>query len=469
MRYLIYSCCYAAPHFETELELASKAMQDGHEVFFVICDADLKTCFINPDHKMSICYACQSKVKNGLNMLAVPNSNVFRLSQFDVGNISFEHSFSSMSELKKYRYKDSDIGYAVASSLVTRFRDHQLDTVKYRKEINRGLTTAIIVHEKGEQILQTIKPNVVIMFNGRFLEYRPMMRLCEKKGIDFYTHERGGKMDRYMLRKNSTPHSIAFVKTEIDELWGNGGDEKIMTGKKFFLDRRNKVVQSWSVYTKDQEVGSLPAGFDKTKKNIAFFNSSMDEYEGIPDFSNPLYEDDNIGIGNICQSFLDNENYHFYLRVHPNLKGLDNAQNRAINNLGARFNNLTIIQAADSIDTYELMEAVDLVITFGSTMGVEALYWNKPALLLGKAFYEGLEGIIQPKDHEEVVYYINNMPVAASNASAVKYGYWCISYGTKFNHFEADGLLSGKFMGKRIRASVVSKIKSRINLLFEGN
>ncbi len=245
-------------------------------------------------------------------------------------------------------------------------------------------------------------------------------------------------MDRYKLRKNTTPHSLSFTKNEIEELWRNGGDEKYTIGSNFFLDRRNKVVQSWKVFTRHQKLGVLPEGFDASKKNIGFFNSSMDEYEGIPDFNNRLYEDDNAGIEKICQSFLGNENYHFYLRVHPNLKGLDNTQNKTIAGMGGKFNNLTIIQADANIDTYALMEAVDLVITFGSTMGVEALFWNKPALSLGRCFYEDLEGIIQPGDHEEVIHYINNIPIAASNTGAIKYGYWCISFGTKFSYFKAD-------------------------------
>lgn len=468
MRYLIYSCCFETPHFETEMEVAAKVMEEGHEVFFLICEADLKTCFINPDHKKYICYACQSKIKNGLEMLNVPKERILQLSQFKNDNLSYEYSFSSINELKQFKYQGSDIGYAVASSIISSTRDHQPDTNKHKAEIKRGLITAIMVHEKGEQVLNTIKPDIVIMFNGRFLEYRPLMRLCEKRNVDFYTHERGGQVDRYMLRENSTPHSIVFVKEEIERLWLNGSEDKYNIGKNFFLDRRNKVVQSWSVFTNDQEIGTLPAGFDKSKRNIGIFNSSMDEYEGIPDFINLLYENDNFGIEKICQSFINNEYYHFYLRVHPNLKGLDNTQNKAIMNLGAKFNNLTIIHADENIDTYALMEAVDLVITFGSTIGIEAVFWNKPSLLLGRAVYEDLDGVLRASDHEGVIRVIIDTPVGGSNNGSVKYGYWSIVFGVKFEYFKADGLFSGTFLDKKIKPSIVSRVKSKVDILFNG-
>lgn len=469
MRYLIYSCCFETPHLETEMEVARKVIEDGHEVFFLICEADLKTCFINPEHKGSVCAVCQSKVKTGLKFLDIPKERILKLSQFKNDEFNLIPAFSSINELKEFTYQQSDIGLAVASSIISYTRDHQFDINDHRDQVKDGIKTAIMVHDKGIQILDAVKPDVVIMFNGRFLEYRPIMRLCEKRGIDFYTHERGGQLDRYMLRKNSIPHSIAFAKAEIEDMWLNAGPEKEKIGTDFFLGRRNRVIQSWSVFTEEQKVGLLPEGFDKAKKNIGFFNSSMDEYEGISGFNNPIYHDDNDGIEKVCQSFINDSNYHFYLRVHPNLKGLDNAQNKAIAELKDRFSNLTVIAADNDIDTYALMEAVDIVVTFGSTMGVEAMFWNKPSLLLGRAFYERLEGIVQPATHEEVIHSIVNTPAVGFLESAVKYGYWCLSFGIPFEYFIPEGLFSGKFLGKRIKGAIVPRLRRKIEVMISGN
>lgn len=447
------------------MEIASKAIDEGNEVFFLVCEANLKTCFINPDHKKNLCNTCQSKVKAGIKALAIPAENILKLSQFEVGDITSQYVFSSVDDLKRFSYKNSDIGIAVASSLVSYTRDHQFDTNKYADKVNSGIATAIKVHEIGSQVIDLIKPDVVVMFNGRFLEYRPFMRLCENRNITFYTHERGGQIDRYMYRENATPHSLYSAKAEIESYWQLAGDEKYKIGENFYLDRRNRVVQSWSVFTEEQKVGMLPTGFDATKKNIGIFNSSMDEYEGILDFSNPIYNDDNEGIARICESFLEDESYHFYLRVHPNLKDLDNAQNKAINGMASKYKNLTIISAHDAIDSYALMEAVDTVVSFGSTMGIEAVFWGKASVLLGRAFYEDLDGIICPENHEQAVALIKDPPRKLSKESAVKFGYWVISFGIPFKYFKATDLFEGTFKGKKIRASIVTKIKNRMSLL----
>jgi len=45
-------------------------------------------------------------------------------------------------------------------------------------------------------------------------------------------------------------------------------------------------------HAKKQKKNFLPKGFDKTKVNIAIFNSSIDEYEVFEEYKNPIYKDD---------------------------------------------------------------------------------------------------------------------------------------------------------------------------------
>jgi hypothetical protein len=465
MRYIIYTYCFETPHLETDMEIALNLINAGHDVYFLTCREELKTCFINPQHSKAICAVCKSKVANGLDVLKIDSSKRLYYNKVAVDETIYKDALNSLAALKAYQYKGSDVGLAVASSIISATRDHNFDITQYLAQVRVGLETAITVHENLSKILVDIKPDGVVMFNGRFLESRPVLRLCEKLGIDFYTHERGGQIDRYMFRKNSTPHTLSYAKQEIEDVWKNGSTDKEEIGKKFFVDRRSKVVQTWHVFTEDQNEGSLPLNFDYNKRNVCIFNSSMDEYEGIADFNYNLYNDDNEAIEKICTSFLNNPDFHFYLRVHPNLKDLANSQNKSIDEIKRKYKNLTVIPAHDDIDSYALMEAAELIITFGSTMGIEALYWKKPSILLGRAFYEDLEGIITPTSHEETVEYIKNIKSVSSGISAIKYGYWCLTYGTKFEFFAADSLFYGKFLNKEIKGSLYSRIRRKLAAL----
>lgn len=461
MRYLIYSIYSATPHYETELEIAQKLINEGHQVYFLKCNSKLDTCKINPDHDLIKCLICQSKLHDGFNAINVPKEQIYELPKYQ--NLDYViPEYTTIKELKEVKYKGSDVGLAVASSLITSLRDNQFDVRLHDDIINRGLLAAMKVHDGCEAMLEVIKPDVVVIFNGRFLEIKPLMRLCEKMGIDYYTHERGGVNSLYSYRKNTTPHTLKSLIEEIDTYWEKDDELKVEKGALFFKERRNGVIQSWLSFTDQQSKNALPENFDHTKINIGIFNSSMDEYETIPDFTNPIYNDDNDAIEKLCDSFKENLAYHFYLRVHPNLKGLDNYQIKAIKTITGKFNNLTVIAAEDAVDTYALIDAVDKVVTFSSTIGVESLYWGTPSILLGRAIYERIEGIIVPNNHEEAVKILQQkLPVPDKNG-AIKYGYWCLHFGVPYKYFVPESLFTGKFKNKYIRGNFVWRFLNRL-------
>jgi len=453
MKILFYSSYHATPHIETELEIAGKLLSEGHEVFFLRCLRQLNICFANPDHTFLGCKVCISKITRAYKRINVPKQNIVTFPEVDVDidSVCDMEKIKTVDDLKRLTYKDWDLGLAVASSLISSVRDHEPDLNYYKDFIERGIKTATFVYESGDKLLDEIRPDIVYLFNGRFLEVRPFMRLCEKKSIKFYTHERGGVLKNYLLREEGIPHSLMLATNEIRDIWENGGKDKEEIGRKFFEDRRNRVIQGWHSFTTGQTYNKLPAGFDSNKENITIFNSSMDEYEGIAEFKNRIYKDDNEAIEQIVSSFLHDDTKHFYLRVHPNLKKLDNTQTKKINSFIGRYNNLTVIGAEEDIDTYELMDQSNKIIVFGSTTGIEAVYWNKPAILLSRAFYESLDCIYKPASHAEVLKFINDPNLQPFNQKeALKYGYWCLNMGIPYQHYAPASIRKGSFNNKQI-------------------
>jgi hypothetical protein len=428
-------------------------MAEGHEVFFLQCRGNLNTCFANPEHTLVGCKICISKYKRAYERLSIPSQNILSFPPVDLNfaNIYDKEKIKDITSLKQITYKGWDIGMAVASSLVSVIKDHQPDISHFNQFIEKGIRTAIYVFEAGDKLLEALKPDVVYLFNGRFLEVRPLMRLCEAKSIKFYTHERGGVLSKYVLREQGIPHSIESAHQEIEKLWEGEGEEKEEIGRKFFEERRNRVIQGWYSFTEKQILKKLPENFDPQKMNIAIFNSSLDEYEGIPGFKTRLYRDDNDGIEKLVSAFQHDASKHFYLRVHPNLKIKKNTQLKQIEEIDKKYENITVIGPEEEIDTYELMNKCDKIIVFGSTTGIEAVYWNKPVILLGRAFYELLQCIYKPSSHEEALELINNYNLPPINShEALKFGYWCLNKGISFQHYTPTSVRKGTFDNKRI-------------------
>lgn len=458
MKVLFFTQYNATPHLETELEIALKLRNHGHEVYILYCKGELGTCYENSSHLASVCRVCFSKKEEGFKLAGFPAENILRFPTLSIDHIPVPDSFPTLKALKDYEFEGIDIGMGVVSSLISEHRDHKLDPANFGPQINTGIKTSLYSYLSFKEIVEKIKPDQVYLFNGRFLEIRPLMRICEHKGIDFFTHERGGTFKTYLCRKNGTPHSLKSAADEINDLWGDGGQEKEKKGALFFTDRRNRQVQAWHVFTEDQVVGKLPAQFDKKKRNFVFFNSSMDEYEGIAGFTGKIYSDDHEGIISILNAFRLDAGIHFFLRAHPNLKNLKNSQNEELKNISRSFSNLTFIPPEDSIDTYALMDACEKTLVFNSTMGAEAVYWNKPVILLGNSFYGSLNCFYKPESPDEAISMVRDTLPALDKKPILKYGYWELHKGIPYEIYKPESLTTGTFLGKRLQASPSVKI-----------
>ena len=105
------------------------------------------------------------------------------------------------------------------------------------------------------------------------------------------------------------------------------------------------------------------------------------------------------------------------------------------------MSNLEIIEPDSPIGTYNLIDNCDLVITFGSTVGIEAVYQGKPSILMGRALYEDLGGLILPKSHSELINILHNyiltrrLPEPSNSQLAfIKYGFFQKIYGYPFEY-----------------------------------
>lgn len=474
MKILIQNTYPETPHLETELEIALNYLNEGNEVYFLSSIKQFKHCYFNPENKLYRKYLAASIFSSGLQVLrevAPKNSKIYELDYPSV-NLSADiyPQINSIKELKKVTFDDFDIGMGVASSLISYKRDHEFDIVANNKIIKDAFFTSLYVYKSLEILLKQFEFDKVILFNGRFVENRPLLRLCQKFNISYATHERAGMLNHYLVRENNIPHSIQYAANEIEELWNTSKEEdKETIGRDFFVKRRNKSQQGWHSYTLGQEEGLLPKELTNNHRRIVIFNSSIDEFEGIDGYENIIYSTDNEAIGLICDFFKNDKKTHIYLRVHPNLKGLENTQMKQLWQLDKDYQNLTFIAAEEAIDSYALMEVADVVLTFGSTMGIEAAFWGKPVVFAGRSFAEDLNCFYKPTSHDELIDLLSTSNLSPlPKLDAIKYGYWEQRYGQKFEYYEPNSVTTGSFKGKVIEAKGIFKIAKAIKKKLKG-
>lgn len=447
-----------APHFETELELAQRHLDDGHQVEIVSCHGELANCDFNPRGEAARCQACLGRRQAGLSMLEPrPDCGSLGSAQWTLES-GLQTQFDTVAELTQYKIDNFDIGYAVLSSLVSQIRDPEPDLRQHASTIEKFMRSAAQTYEFTLDYLHRSAPDRVYTFNGRFASMRAVLRACQKTGTSCWLHERGCDGQHFELFKNHLPHDIDAIDAEIRRIWNAAGVEANSTssreqiGAQWFLDRVNRVETSWHSFTKHQQTGLLPNCWDSRRKNVAIFCSSDDEFVAIGDaWRHSLYSNQVEAIGKIANSMLTADPAcQLYLRVHPNLTNVQNERKRQM--LALTCPNLTVIQPDAPIDTYQLMCQSDVVVSFGSSVGIEAVFWNRPSILLGPCFYQNLGGTYRPATHSEAVNLIVSDLDPGDKTGALMYGHWLQTRGQKYNYYQAEGLFEGKFKGQHVYA-----------------
>jgi hypothetical protein len=442
-------------HFYTDLELIKNNLDhENNDLYVFHCGGIIDSCFFHPIKTLANCYHCKSKFNNHLEYFKNDNLSYYGFLDKNIklpDNIKYD--FLDVKDLMSYKINDIDFGMAVASSIISILKDHNFDTKKHRELIKRILTSSLIIYFSFEKEVNIIKPDLVYLFNGRFAEIRPLIRLCEKNNIKYITHERGANIYKYDIFENALPHDYEYIFKEIELYWNKEDSNKISISEEWIENRMKGVDTSWYSFVKEQKKNLLPEKFDFKKRNITIFNSSEDEFAAIDEkVKKKFYNGQFDAIKSIVNNFKKHDDIHFYLRVHPNLKNLNNYQTIEIKLLSElKINNFTIIHAESNISTYDLIKNSDKIITFGSTVGIEAVYLNKPSIMIGNALYENLDCVYIPKSEQELFYLIEDKDLKVKNRDlALKYGYWESIHGYDFKYFKPENFATGKFMGKKI-------------------
>ena len=149
------------------------------------------------------------------------------------------------------------------------------------------------------------------------------------------------------------------------------------------------------------------------------------------------------------EHYKNDKTKHFTLRIHPNLKGLPFHYHMGLYELN--YPNLTVIPADSDISSYALIDAADKVITFGSTMGIESTYWNKPSISIGFAFYRSLNVVYTPKNEDELWKLIDNKELPPIDSErCLPYGFFYMSNKhEKFKHINVGKSRWFYFLNKR--------------------
>lgn len=422
--------------------------KEGYEVYLVGCDKTAGICNINARGVTCKCQLCNYMTRKFSNELCRKDENYhyINLSELvtesmrkEMEGLTFE--YNTVQELKDLKFHDVEIGYGAFSTFVTKTRNITPEFNKTEREyINMMIRGEVLMTLAVEDYMKQMNPDLLVFHNGRFNNFKPWINLAQKYQIDYVATETITAPDGTMMKNNfinDIPHSFKALIDKAELAWKNCGEaEGTKIGKEFFENRRNSKPAGDKVYTKHQQQGKLPDNFDPKKRNIAIFNSSEDEYFSISkEFDNSvLFPSQYEGLKILFEEYKDKKEFHFYLRIHPNLGGIPYKSHMMLYEL--KYDNVTIIPPKSDVSSYALMDAAEKVIVFNSTMGMESSYWGKAVIALGKDYYSGYDIVYQPQSVEELFELINKVDLPCKQDIKACYKLACFLMGYAAESFK---------------------------------
>lgn len=454
MRYLIAETVALKPHLETAGELALALRDQGHEVVYSWLGDDLPwSDWHLPRIAVMLGCSLDRREKRFEQLLAreririVPPTPVAQQRQQELR--AWSEQFSGDAEdLKRYGLEGAMLGMGALSSLISLTGNSAYDPSDDLLRARQCLLSSALVFERARQLIAAVKPDYVITFNGRFATTKPILQAAEIAGIKTLRHERGATFERYELFTDAI-HNYAYIRQRIRDTWEKANPaERERIGHEFFRRRRGGDGIGWYSYTNEQERGHIPQR-TPGKRRVVYFTSSDDEYAAVTDVFTPgPWPDQLHAVDALLKAVAATPDVELIMRLHPHLSKKSAAERERW--LGFAAPNIHLIAPEEKIDSYALLDSADIVVSYGSTIGMEAAYAGKPSILIGPCSYAGSPAVYEPKTQSDIVALLAQTPAARDQSLCLPYGYYYLSYGTPFRYYKPQSLSEGVFLGERL-------------------
>lgn len=402
-----------------------------NDVTVLVCDNCIGRCGYNSFGLGVLCGECRKRANAVLD--TIPGIKLLKTSDFYDNSIKHQtYDYASLKELNKIEYKGFEIGYGVSSYYIslTRNLTPQISP-SFKRLLDKWLECSMKYADIADSVISP-EYDMVYIVNGRMFDSKPFQEIAFQKGIHVVLGESSRNMQGNPVRKDFDNFRVHSVKGNADRIlsfWEESAlplEQRKRVAASFFEKRANAIVTNDKVYTKDQKVGLMPEDWDEKKVNIGIFNSSEDEFAAIGGEwdKNNLFDSQLDGIRYMLENTTD-PNIHFYLRIHPNLMSIKYKYHTNLYELPEKYDNITIIPGNSPISSYSLMRACDRIVTFGSTMGVEAAYAGKMAMVLLPCLYLHLNVNYVPQNRSDVLdFIVGKICFKPDTDNILKYSYY---------------------------------------------
>jgi hypothetical protein len=423
-RILVVSLRGWSAHGAYELVIAQALRLRGAEVTLLTCGGGMPVCELGWARRAypRPCDRCAWLTER---MAAVAGLGHYRL-----GDLMPWGADARAAPTKPAGQARTDSREASAVSVAWLLKATELERVPGAQEVLDDFAVAAEgVGHAAERILDELEPDVVLLLNGLFGAERTIRELALRRGVRAPTYEIAPRGGALVFSQDSPAPDY-----DVDRLWESVRDRP--------LDSRQRSQAIALLEDRARGVGAHESYYDRPEEDPEELRRRLG-LEGrerlVSLFTNVTWDSATIGHDVGFTSMFDwveravrlaeDRDFVLVVRAHP-AEGRwgtrEAVQETVVSRLGEIPANVRFVSAQEALSSYALLDISDLLLTYTTTVGLEAAARGKQVAVSGDTHYRGRGFTIDVSGPEDLERVLGRAPGRLSTAStelAIRYAH----------------------------------------------
>ena len=404
-------------HTLVSLARAKELQEAGHDVTVSYCGSRAGTCAVNYSGNPVACQICQSRVTR-------------TAAELGLKTVPLRTHASEPEQQTTLPYSEKQqLVEGVNSGIISTFRTmpdecRDIPTIdRIRRNYYRN-ATRLLKAMKG--LVHRVNPDQVEVFNGRHACSKFAIVAATSADLPFNTLEVTARQ-KPIVHLGHVVHDRKGIQRRI---LNQPADMEL--AEQFYGNRRSPRGNK---FAKKHKVRFVPPPTDGYRRSVSIFLSSQDEFASLgPEWQSPFLDYAPV-VQAACEAHPD---ILFCIRFHPNQADVAGDIVSPFDAIRA-LPNTTIYEPTDQVNSYSLMDWSDVVVTFGSTMTIEACWAGKSVIMLGPSYFDELDVSYNPQSCEEFVDLLGQELSPRNRENAARFASYQERDGNALRYVNHDG------------------------------
>ncbi|MDO8732944.1 MAG: capsule biosynthesis protein [Actinomycetota bacterium] len=407
--------------------LAAALTVRGHHVDAVLCDGALPACIecsylvIAPSRMASAGPSesmCRQCTATGVRALESAGASLHSLSKWILpeDHAEAERLSESALDVASLTLDDIAIGqHARAGALRFEARAVLADGPESQRILLRYLRAAVLTCRATQRMIEDLAPDVIVLQHGIYVPQGVVVETAKTQGVRVVTWTSGYPESSMLFAHGDTYHRTMLAETPADWADVEWTPQRAQATREY-LDSRRTGSRDWIRFGSAQASAlaeSLPqVVLDPRPLVLVLPNVSWDAQIH---FEGRAFASQTDWLLHTIEWARTRPDLQIVIRAHPGeVTGFLPAQDplREILPIAHLPENVSFVDSTSPTSTYELVDLANVVIVYGTKVGVEALAQGRPVITVGEAWIRGKELSIDVETSTEYQRVLDQLPFA---------------------------------------------------------